>query len=94
LGDLLAFFILGEKIKGRSPRIKSQKIMSYLDKTVAEMKYQILNTFQSLRNVSTDKQAAYHIEKLEKLIKQELIKSFKNGIEVGKKKQTDFKQEK
>ncbi len=68
--------------------------MSYLDKTVAEMKYQIMNTFQSLRNASTEKQATYHIEKLEKLIKDQLIQSFKNGIEVGKKKQPDFKQEK
>ncbi len=68
--------------------------MSYLDKTVAEMKYQIMNTFQSLRNVSTEKQATYHIDKLEKLIKEQLIQSFKNGIEVGKKKQPDFQQKK
>lgn len=68
--------------------------MSYLDKTVAEMKYQIMNTFQSLRNVSTEKQATYHIEKLEKLIKDQLIQSFKNGIELGKKKQSSSQQEK
>ncbi len=68
--------------------------MSYLDKTVAEMKYQIMNTFQSLRNASTEKQATYHIGKLEKLIKDQLVQSFKNGIQIGQKKQPDFQQKK
>jgi len=51
------------------------------------MKYQILNTFESLPNASTEKQATHHIQKLGDLIKNQLIQSLKNAIEVGEKKQ-------
>ena len=58
--------------------------MSYLQNTILDMKERIMLIFYRLRGARTEKEATYQIERLENL-----IESFKEGIENGKKPWTD-----
>ena len=58
--------------------------MSYLQNTVLDMKERIMLIFYRLRGARTEKEAARQTERLENL-----IESFKDGIENGKKPWTD-----
>ena len=60
--------------------------MTYLDKTMAEMKGKIMLTYEYLKNAATEDEVVRHTDKLEKYIRGKLVQSFKNGIEVGSKK--------
>jgi len=59
--------------------------MSYLDDTILEMKENIMLAFQYLKNARTESEVTEQTQKLEALIKEKLVQSFKNGIEVGKR---------
>lgn len=67
--------------------------MSYLDKAVFEMKQKITAVCDNLRIAETDGRTAeeqqrleeQEMDRLEKLIREKLVESFKNGIEVGRK---------
>jgi len=58
--------------------------MSYLQNTVLDMKERIMLIFYRLRSARTEKEAARETERLENL-----IESFREGIENGKKSWTD-----
>ena len=60
--------------------------MSYLDKTVLEMKEKIMLIYEYLNNAKTEEEVTRQTKKLEELLKEKLIESFKNGIEIGKER--------
>ena len=60
--------------------------MTYLDKTVAEMKGKIMVVYGHLKSAQTEEDAGKQMDKLERYIRGKLIESFKNGIELGSKK--------
>ena len=61
--------------------------MNYLTTTVQEMKEEILTIHKYLKNARNQREAGIQIDKLEKLLISKLLQSFRNGIEIGSKKQ-------
>jgi hypothetical protein len=58
--------------------------MPYLDKTIHEITKEITAVCDSVKNAD-EKETAQEMDRIEKLIREKLTESFKNGIEVGKK---------
>jgi hypothetical protein len=59
--------------------------MSYLNDSVFELKQKIIALCVDVENGCPPVEFTEEIEMLEKLIKEKLIQSFNNGIEVGRK---------
>ena len=59
--------------------------MSYLDKTVDEMKGKIMLFHKYLKDAKTEDEVGRYTKRLEEYIRGKLLESFKNGIEVGGK---------
>lgn len=60
--------------------------MSYLDETIQEIKERIMNSYYwCLRTAKTAEEVGEQMKELESFLKEKLVQSFKNGIEVGKK---------
>ena len=68
--------------------------MNYLDKTIADMKEKIMLTYQYVKNAKTAEEVSKRMAKLEGYLKEKLLQSFKNGIEVGGKKRGSGRQNK
>jgi hypothetical protein len=80
------FLYSGGNIKVVSPAgklINISKHMSYLDKTVYEVVQKITAACDNSRHLNADG-VAEEMGRIEKLVREKLVESFKNGIEVGK----------
>ena len=66
--------------------------MSYLDDTILEIKERIMNSYYwCLRTAKTPEEVGEGMKELESFLKEKLVQSFKNGIEVGKKGKQETK---
>lgn len=65
--------------------------MNYLDKTVAEMRDEILSLLGSDDSEEIDDDV---VREIDKILRENLLTSFKNGLESGKKPRKHFSRRK
>ena len=68
--------------------------MSYLDKTVAEMRTQILTALASYFDDDVRDIDDNVAQEIDKILRDNLLTSFKNGLEAGQKPKKNFSKRK
>ena len=59
--------------------------MNYLDETILALKERIMLSFQYLRSAQTEADVKKQTDAIEQALREKLVESFKNGVEIGRK---------
>jgi len=59
--------------------------MNYLDETILALKERIMLSFQNLKSAQTEADVKRQTDAIEQALREKLVESFKNGVEIGKK---------
>jgi len=58
--------------------------MNYLDETILALKERIMLSFQNLKSAQTEDDVKRQTDAIEQALREKLVESFKNGVEIGK----------
>ena len=65
--------------------------MNYLDETILALKERIMLSFQNLKAARTEGEVKRQTEAVEQALREKLVESFKNGVDIGRKEAKDGK---
>ena len=64
--------------------------MNYLNKTVLEMREEIFAILHEYLNAESEETNVKHVNRIEKILENNILQSFTNGIQVGRKQREYF----